>query len=271
MSDIDEQNSDELYRVLASLHEGSDADSSLDLARRLLERGADLERPGPYCGTRLASLAFERNVRAVKFLLEAGTNPSVRSENGRTPLHAVAWWGGGSTPEPDTAAVRIIELLLEAGADVEARDDSGCTPLHEAAGGDWGNPSAVKALLARGASVDPFDTEGRTPLFLSAQRGEPPCVRLLLEAGADPLLADGSGQTALDAAREHRNSWRSICRDPPEALGFLPDDSEESALARHEEAYAEARETVELLAKVARRVRDRARRAKRRDGDIHRG
>ncbi len=43
---------------------------------------------------------------------------------------------------------------------------------------------------------------GLTPLILAARRGSVPCVRLLLDAGADPNTRDLEGRNALDHARE---------------------------------------------------------------------
>jgi ankyrin repeat protein len=44
---------------------------------------------------------------------------------------------------------------------------------------------------------------GRTPLMFAVMFGRRAMVDLLLEAGADPALADGEGNTALDLASGH--------------------------------------------------------------------
>ncbi|MFD7980170.1 hypothetical protein [Streptomyces sp. NPDC059071] len=62
-------------------------------------------------------------------------------------------------------------------------------------------PSAVEVLLAAGASVDPADGHGNTPLWRAVfcSQGEGAAIRLLLEAGADPdrINAHGVSPRAL--------------------------------------------------------------------------
>jgi hypothetical protein len=68
---------------------------------------------------------------------------------------------------------------------------------------------SVKALLDSGADVNKtgdYETEPRTkqlrvtPLMMAAGYGYTPIVELLLRRGADPALADGDGNRALDYA-----------------------------------------------------------------------
>ena len=68
---------------------------------------------------------------------------------------------------------------------------------------------SVKALLDSGADVNKtgdYETEPRTkqlrvtPLMMASGYGYTPIVELLLHSGADPALADGDGNRALDYA-----------------------------------------------------------------------
>ena len=56
----------------------------------------------------------------------------------------------------------IAHMLIDWGADVEAIGHRNKRPLHYAATSR--DPEYVSALLSRGASVDPLDSHGRTPL-----------------------------------------------------------------------------------------------------------
>ena len=61
-----------------------------------------------------------------------------------------------------------------------------------------GDAEGREALLSW--QVDLSRTTGSTPLRVSAQKGHTACVRLLLQAGADPLHCNTNGRTPLDAA-----------------------------------------------------------------------
>lgn len=60
-----------------------------------------------------------------------------------------------------------------------------------------GVESAVRIHIQRGDDLNARDAGGQTPLILAAARNKPHIVKLLLDAGADPLLADSDGKTAL--------------------------------------------------------------------------
>uniref|UniRef100_A0A8B9NJE7 Ankyrin repeat and SOCS box containing 12 n=1 Tax=Accipiter nisus TaxID=211598 RepID=A0A8B9NJE7_9AVES len=53
----------------------------------------------------------------------------------------------------------------------------------------WGVPSTplMKVLLAHGAEVDSLDVKAQTPLFMAVSNGHQECVKVLLEAGANPV------------------------------------------------------------------------------------
>ena len=79
---------------------------------------------------------------------------SGRDENGQTPLHVAAFYGGEA---------RVV-LFLNHGAEIDARDATGRTPLHCAA--SLGRLEEATSLVSRGADVSLLDHEGRTPLDL---------------------------------------------------------------------------------------------------------
>lgn len=191
--------------------------SGREVADALVECGVPLAREGRRGYSRLALAAFRRGAEAVNWLLSRGVVPQPDSSDHRRPLHAICWQGEMPGADANAACERIVRALVAAGDDVEARDDSGRTPLLEAAGGDWGNPTAVRVLLELGARPDEPDHGGTTPLMEAASLGEVECVRLLLEAGADPSLRDGDGRSALDRAREHHATWVRLAGDASSA------------------------------------------------------
>jgi ankyrin repeat protein len=131
----------------------------------------------------------------VRFLLAQRPDLSFRAFLGGTALHW-AHYGGSQA---------AIEMLEQAGADQSARDDAfQCTP--RAFGifvpANWGFPAMVRKRLAADPALANL-MDGRTsPLHQAARGGNIEVVKLLLEAGADPLLRDGDGKTASELAAQ---------------------------------------------------------------------
>ena len=86
-------------------------------------------------------------------------------------------------------------LLIQAGASVNRPN---WTPLHYAA--SKGHTGMMRLLIENDAYVDAESPNGTTPLMMAAYYASPNAVKLMLEEGADPLLKNQDGQTALDMA-----------------------------------------------------------------------
>ena len=102
----------------------------------------------------------------------------------------------------------VVDLLLtEYGALVQQRDATTLrrTPLHHAA--HAGHFTIVRTLIDHDAPIDAVDSRGSTALILAAQEGHGPAVLALLEAGADPAIANTHMNDALTVARRmHRHN-----------------------------------------------------------------
>ena len=86
-------------------------------------------------------------------------------------------------------------LLIEAGASVNRPK---WTPLHYAA--SKGYTGMMRLLIENDAYIDAESPNGTTPLMMAAYYASPNAVKLMLEEGADPILKNQDGQTALDMA-----------------------------------------------------------------------
>ena len=64
----------------------------------------------------------------------------------------------------------------------------------------------VKLLLDAGADPNLANKDGETPLYRASGKGHAEVAKLLLEAGADPILADKDGRTPLYLAQRN---WHS--------------------------------------------------------------
>ncbi len=92
---------------------------------------------------------------------------------------------------------RVVETLVARGARVDVRDQRGVTPLHRAR-----DKQAIAVLVRAGAAVDARDQAGSTPLhWQAATPGALDAVRALIDAGANPSLADAMGRTPLALAQ----------------------------------------------------------------------
>lgn len=91
---------------------------------------------------------------------------------------------------------RAFDGLLALGADPTYRGDARDTAMHLAA---WQDKSYwLKAMLGHGASTEPRDGLGETPLF--AALGHEANVQLLLNAKADVHAVNSAGDTLLHKA-----------------------------------------------------------------------
>lgn len=89
----------------------------------------------------------------------------------------------------------VCAALIARGADV---NKTGWTPLHYAA--TSGQVPVIVLLLENYAYIDAESPNGSTPLMMAAHYGSTEAVKHLLSAGADPLLKNEKGLTAIDFA-----------------------------------------------------------------------
>ncbi len=153
----------------------------------LLQRGFDPNTPNP-AGEHGLMLALRSPAPKVIAVLLAWpkTNVEVRNRQDESPLMIASIKG----------MTEIVSQLLDKDADV---NKPGWTPLHYAA--TAGHLQIMNLLLERHAYIDAASPNGSTPLMMAAMYGTPSAVKLLLEAGADPLLKNDLGLTAIDFAQ----------------------------------------------------------------------
>ncbi len=92
--------------------------------------------------------------------------------------------------------LEIAARLIKKDADV---NKTGWTPLHYAASN--GHLVVMSLLLENHAYIDAASPNGTTPLMMAAMYGSASTVKLLLEEGADPLLKNQQGLTAIEFAQ----------------------------------------------------------------------
>ena len=115
------------------------------------------------------------------------------------------------SPDPADQRKRLT-ALLKAGADIHATDNNGVSALHHAV--RFRSLIAVRTLIEHGANVNQVCRKsGSTPLHRAVTTSGAPStagkhqeaveiIRLLMAAGADPSIANKSGRTPADYAKD---------------------------------------------------------------------
>jgi hypothetical protein len=119
------------------------------------------------------------------------------SPDGWTALHLAAAYGGA----------QAAELLLRAGADVHQRSRNLFfnQPLHACVAISH-SVEIARVLVNFGAAVNAWQHGGLTPLHLAAGCGDRTMVEFLLRCGAHLHPTTNDGRTALDLARDCRQT-----------------------------------------------------------------
>jgi ankyrin repeat protein len=170
-------------------------DGRTDVVHALLKAGVDINGTmeprkstgkGPRKGTSALLLAVENgHFNLALDLIEAGADPNDQ-RSGFTPLHVMSWVRKPQRGEDDgdpaplgsgnLNSVQFIRELVKRGADVNARLTNG------------------KGGLGK------FNTKGATPFLMASATADVPYMRLLLELGADPSIANIDNCTPLMVA-----------------------------------------------------------------------
>lgn len=154
--------------------------------QRLLQRGFDPNTLNPSGVHGLLLAVQSKSYDSAEVLLNW---PKIQAESrnaaDESPLMLAALHGN----------LALCRLLISKGADV---NKPGWAPLHYAATN--GHVDVMRLLLDENAYIDAQSPNGTTPLMMAAHYGSAAAVKLLLESGADPLLKNDLGLTALDFA-----------------------------------------------------------------------
>jgi ankyrin repeat protein len=173
--------------------------NDLSAVKRLLSEGADPNLANRFGFTPLHEAAIVRNAAMLELLLEAGGDANATFGEGETVLMTAARAGDAESVRallahgglPDAtenwhgqtalmwAAIEnhadVVQLLIDAGAEVDR-----ASTKH-----DW-----VKISYSEGNVPKTRDLGGLTALQFAARQGSIDAVETLLDAGADPSLAE---------------------------------------------------------------------------------
>lgn len=221
-ADIDLPDPDDVTPLLVAI-----MNANWDLARRLVEAGADVNQWDIFGESPLYTAVDQRNridgghasidppnrntgLATVRLLLERGANPNMqlffKPANVRGGLHTK-----GATPlirAAYNADLEVVKLLLEHGADATLYMADRQTPIHAVLAGRAPEPQAIeliKLLQKAGTDVNtialvnhPEEIRGGTALHFAVRKRYKEVIKLLASFGIDMNAVDQDGLTALD-------------------------------------------------------------------------
>jgi uncharacterized protein len=215
------------------------ANGSAAIIQLLLNAGANA--PSAQGEPALMTAARAGNPEAVRILLKHGAAVDQReSWKGQT---ALMWAAAENRAE-------VVKALIESGADVNARSTEwpeekkrpsngnivstrprgGLTPLLFAA--REGALASIQVLAKAGADLNLTEPDGTNALVMALINAHYDAAAFLLDAGADPNVADKYGRTALYAAIDMNSLEPSVTRPAPqESDEIRPLDVARAALA----------------------------------------
>jgi uncharacterized protein len=189
-------------RLLAAAERG-DATAAALAARA----GADLETRDTRGRTPLLLAVTADQLAVARLLVYLGADPDALDDQHDTP-----WLVTGVT-----GSVDMLEVLLPAGPDLTIRNRFGGTSLIPAS--ERGHVAYVRRAVRTGIDINHVNNLGWTALLEAVILGDgskryQQIVMILLDARADPLIADREGVTALQhAERRGQNEVASILRN----------------------------------------------------------
>jgi ankyrin repeat protein len=159
---------------------------SLDVARTLVNAGADVNLADPDGTTALMLAIMNGHYDTAAMLTEKGADPNLTDAAGMAALYAAVdmntlgeVFGRPGRQFPDKlTAIDLMKVLLAHGANPNA---------------------ALKTPTLQRAHTpgEPSLNTGPTPLMRAAKNGDAEAIRLLLEHGANPNASEKNGTTAL--------------------------------------------------------------------------
>ena len=147
--------------------------------------------------TKILKISHHAKPQSVRFYIEENRDidlSTITRNDGRNPLHMAAHSMPIARPAEDIADT--INHLIQAGIPVNSLDDFGQTPLHYSI--RTVNLDAMDSLIEAGADPNIADAvRGNTAMHLAASLGAEEMLVKLLKAGGDPNAVRSSGDTPI--------------------------------------------------------------------------
>ena len=189
----------------------------------LIDHGADVNTKDKDNVTALMRACNYRMLHAVNDLLDAGADPNAANVNLSTCLHYAIYsdcskellqalvdrvTDVNAVNKDNVTALMLacrkrrtdaINVLLKANSDPNIVNTYGETCLHLAVRG-FCSKKMIQTIIDHGADVNATNKNNMTALVIACVMGNKDAIRVLLNAGADPNIADVDGNTWLHGA-----------------------------------------------------------------------
>ncbi len=125
------------------------------------------------------------DIDAYRYLEKLGLDPNVTTEDGRTPLHILAY---------RNKDVEVFDFFLDRKIDINQRDKNGNTAFMNAA--TRNDIKTLKFLFKAGAEINTANAKGVTPLMMALQNNAADIVEFLISNKAKVFVKDVEGNSA---------------------------------------------------------------------------
>jgi uncharacterized protein len=180
----------------------------MNAVHALVEAGADVNGVSADKMSPMLEAIINGHLEIAKYLLDKGADPNLVSVSGLTALYAAidvqwapkAWFPQPSVDQEKIGYLDLMKALIDKKADVNAQ---------------VGEKLWFRSFTNDYTWVDPA---GATSFWRAAQSGDVAAMKLLVEHGADPKLANKAGETPLHAAAGIGFAWNWTVRAPEPAV-----------------------------------------------------
>ncbi|MGL4982723.1 MAG: ankyrin repeat domain-containing protein [Treponemataceae bacterium] len=162
-----------------------------DVVIMLFRYGADGALQDTYGRSVYHEAVAAKDIKLIEIIKEKNINPLAHDTYGNSPLSLAM----------QTKDARIIDVVLP--TDSSATDTNGNTPIHIAINEDV-DTIILKQIVDRRFPLNRRNSAGITPLLLTIQKNLGDQAVVLLNAGADPFIADNSGNSAVSLAMTNK-------------------------------------------------------------------
>ncbi len=147
------------------------------------------------------ALGSDPDINAAEQALKEGADPNSTNYKGDRPLYAAF----GSSVLYNDFNQKLFDLLVSYGADVSLslKEGEDMPALFAAT-----SYEAVKAVLDAGGDISQRNAKGDTALHHPVFFKSPAAIRLLINRGGDPTLANDKGLSAIQAVTVRRDSHK---------------------------------------------------------------
>ncbi|MCQ2966732.1 MAG: ankyrin repeat domain-containing protein [Alphaproteobacteria bacterium] len=220
----DEQGTTALLWTIDSLPEET------EIVNMLLENGAHVNQMNNdfVAPIMMALERYEKNPELVPILIKAHASVDVRDKYGRTPLViAISLMREGVEIPP-----KVVDSLIKNRKDIEVVDTEGRTPLSIVLTNDM-DAGLVDLFMRSSKVINLPDNLGNTPLMYAMAFHDGSVVKKLLDAGADILMLNNEGKSALSFGKARPEFRDLLNRYFDSYIKKFPDDDIIANIAHH--------------------------------------